>query len=615
MRFLQQRSLALAGIVSVLVASLSMVSPAAGQIRGDLIIIGSASPNPVAGGSNTTYAVSVKNDSTVTATGVLVTIRIPQASPAPEFVKCAVSGGASGQVCAQSGGVVTTTYPVIKAHATVKVSVTLKMPGVSATFIVVATAHADSAIGGEEPRDGSGSIACAVLSDSVPVVFLPSLRAGSVSCGDNIQATFFRPGEDTVQLGASIGCAHSAAAFAISASGKRFDLNGFKIVGAATNQIKGSVGVFVDPGATGVTILGGGIGSANGIEYFDKCLVGQGDGLMVSDLRCFRARSAGIDIASDDVQLTGLRVDLVVAGSPTTTAEIPGGVGMHLTGRISVQDSIVRRAAKIGILADGPLDSDGTTHGVQINGNLSTSRVEASTGVGIQLDGAGHQVKNTYIEGDGDDGVSTTGVLINGSGVLIDGLEVVDFGGNGFLVQGDHATIKRSTVEAVGSDSFVVSGASAVMSGNSASKGQKGFVVSGADAFLDTNRADNVLGTGFAVSGDRAIMSGNSAKAGKAEGYVLSGNGGNYNTNKAETNVGTAFAISGNDGAFSNNIGKSERIGGGFLVTGTNNRFKTNIAENNKGSEWVIGVGNVDLGSNRKNGKTFSFTTAGGTFE
>jgi hypothetical protein len=29
----------------------------------------------------------------------------------------------------------------------------------------------------------------------------------------------------------------------------------------------------------------------------------------------------------------------------------------------------------------------------------------------------------------------------------------------------------------------------------------------------------------------------------------------------------------------------------------------------------VIAAENADLGSNRKNGKTFTFTTAGGTFE
>ena len=153
------------------------------------------------------------------------------------------------------------------------------------------------------------------------------------------------------------------------------------------------------------------------------------------------------------------------------------------------------------------------------------------------------------------------------------------------------------------------------MSGNSAAKGQKGFVVSGADAFLDTNDAENVLGTAFLVSGDRAIMTGNSAKAGKAEGFVLNGNGGNYNTNKAEANIGTAFTISGNDGVFLNNSCKSAKTGGGFLVTGTNNSFSTNSAEKNKGVEWVIAAGNVDLGSNRVNGKTFKFTTAGISIE
>ena len=618
MRFLEQTGLAVAGIVSVLAVGLSMVSPAVGQVppeRGDLIVTGSASPNPGAAGGQVLYAVNVWNNSTVTATGVLVTIQIPQDSPAPEFVKCSVSlsGGARGQACTESGGVITTTYPKIKAHLTGKVSVTLKMPGVSGTFTLVATAHADRAIGGEEPRDGSASIAGAVLSDSVPVVFQPSQRTGSLSCGDDIKSSFFGS-DDTVQLRASIGCAHSKAAVTISSSGKTFDLQGFKIVGAATDQIKGSVGILVN--ATNVTIVGGGRGSKSGIEYFDYCLMDEGDsdGLTVSNLRCFRARSAGIDLASDSVKLNGLLVDLVVGGTNTTT-EVPGGIGMHLSGSTNVKDSIVRRAASIGILLDGSPDPDGTKHRVQIDGNYSTSRVEANTGIGIQMEGAFHEVRNTFVEGDGNDGVSTTGVLINGSGMLTDGLQVVDFGGNGFLVNGAQATIKRSTVEAVGSDSFVVTGGGVVMTGNSAAKGQKGFVVSGPDAFLDTNEAENVLGTAFLVSGDRAIMTGNTTKAGKAEGFVLNGNGGNYNTNKAEANIGTAFTINGNAGLFLNNSCKSSRKGGGFLVTGTNNTFGTNSAEKNKRSEWEIAAGNLDVGSNRKNGKTFKFTTAGGTFE
>ena len=282
MTFLEQTGLAVAGMVSVLALSLSMVSPAAGQVRGDLIVTGSASPHPGAGGSPVSLAVNIKNNSTVTATGVLVTIRIPQASPAPEFVKCSVSGGVSGQPCTHSGGVVTTMYPTIKAHVAVKVSVTVKMPGVSTTFVIVATAHADGAINGEEPRDGSGSIAAAVLSDSVPVVFQPPQRTGSLSCGDNIQPSFFQPSEHTVQLTASLGCAHSDVAVKISSSGKTFDFHGLKIVGAATNQIKGSVGIVIAAGATDVTIAGGGTGSKNGLEYFDSKSEKTGGGFLVT---------------------------------------------------------------------------------------------------------------------------------------------------------------------------------------------------------------------------------------------------------------------------------------------------------------------------------------------
>jgi hypothetical protein len=168
------------------------------------------------------------------------------------------------------------------------------------------------------------------------------------------------------------------------------------------------VGILV--AAPNVTIVGGGTASKSGIEYFDYCLMDEGDsdGLTVNTVRCFRARSAGIDLASDNVKLNGLLVDLVVGGTNTTT-EVPGGIGMHLSGSTNVKDTTVRRAATIGVLADGAPDPDGTKHRVVIDGNHSTSRVEQNTGVGIQLEGAFHEVRNTAVEGDGDDGVSTTG--------------------------------------------------------------------------------------------------------------------------------------------------------------------------------------------------------------
>ena len=78
----------------------------------------------------------------------------------------------------------------------------------------------------------------------------------------------------------------------------------------------------------------------------------------------------------------------------------------------------------------------------------------------------------------------------------------MDFGGNGFLVSGAQATVKRSTVEAVGGDSFVVVGARGAMSGNSAAKGQGSW--SAGPMRSSTPTAQDVLGAAFLVNGDRA---------------------------------------------------------------------------------------------------------------
>src|SRR5207249_7898969 len=165
-------------------------------------------------------------------------------------------------------------FATIKAHATVKVSVTVKTPAkTSASYVLAAKAHADHAIGGEEPRDGNVKITGTALSDTVPATFQPGGRTGAIGCGDTISSGTFQSGEDTLQLGAALGCAHSKVALTISASGKTIDLQEFKIVGAATDQILGSVGILVKQGADNVTIIGGATGSKSGLEYFDYCLM------------------------------------------------------------------------------------------------------------------------------------------------------------------------------------------------------------------------------------------------------------------------------------------------------------------------------------------------------
>jgi len=609
-----------AWVLSALGALLSMggwAAPASAQIdRGNLVVTGSVSPNPVASGGQATYAFSIKDDSVFSATGVIVTITLPDG---PTFVKCSTS--VSRQVCNVAGNTITTTFALIRAHATAKVSIVMRMQTSSSTsdLSATATAHATDAIGGMEPRDGQATATATLLSDQIPVLFLPSQRQSTISCGDNITSGLFQGNEDTLQLAGDMGCAHSQVALKFSASNKTFDLNSNQIIGGVSNdQIKGSVAILIASGATNVTVLGGDTKSSSGIQFFDYCLRDEGgnDGLTINDLRCFRARSAGLDLISDDVQVNDGLIDLTVGGGNATN-ETPGGVGIHASGNILIKDTIVRRAATIGIWLDGSQDPDGNHHVGQIVGGKNTSRVEESNGIAIQLDGAMHSAKGTYLQGDGSDGVSTSAVVVNGTNMVLDSLEIEEFGGTAIIINGASATVTNSSVEGVGGDSFLVSatGTGVNLNGNKVAKGQRGYVVAASGAVLDTNSAENTVGNAFEIAGDGALMTGNNTQKGKADAFVLSGSGGTYNTNKAESNNGVGFNISGNNGLFEGNTAKSEKKAGGFLVTGTNNSFDTNTAEKNKGTEWVIAPGNIDLGSNRKNGKTFTFGAAGGSFE
>lgn len=612
MRSIWRAPVSLTGRLAMLLVLGFTVTPALAAttpVRGNLVVTGTASPSPGASNGTVTYAVSVKNDGSLGARGVTVTVQYPSQTA---FVKCTPS--VSGQVCTAADGVVTTTFATVKAHAVVKVSVALKMPAVTelTTIGVTAHAHADSAIGGEEPRDGDATISGTVLPGTIRVELLPTLRRANIACGVTINASFFQGAEHTVRLIDGMGCPESDIGIRMAASGKTLDLNKLKIVGASSALRQNSKGIVVAEGATNVTITGGSTGGASGIEYFDYCVQDEGGntGLLIQNLRCFRARSAGFDVASDGVTISGVLTDRVVAAA-NATQELPGGVGIHASGNTHIVNSIARRSGGIGIWADGTLDPDGDHRIVVIDGN---TRVEASAGIGIVLDGQFHTMKDVDVEGDGQDGVSTDGIVINATGVSLDGVQVKEFGGRGMVVTGAGAKVLRSTVEDVGLDSFVVSGALATLNGNSANGGVAGFVVSGADCTLDTNSAEGTAGSAFVITGDRSRLTNNKARTNGGGAFVLGGNAGYYETNKTETNGAAGFLVTGNDGIFKGNSSTKSKTAG-FDVRGANNQFQTNVAEKNTGTEWIIAPNNVDKGSNRKNGKTFSFTTAGGSFE
>jgi len=651
----------LAFLAVALCAGLSMALPAGAQEvdRGNIVLTSIQTPDPGPSGGLISYAITVKNDSTVTAKGVAVTMQLPAGS---EFSRCTTS--AKGTPCENpSPGLVTTTLTKIGAHATGKLTLVALAPEVDekTTLQLVVHAHVDRAVGGEEPRDGDVTLDVTLLPDTAKVVFLPGSREGSIECGDTIGSSTFEGSETTIQLTSSLGCATHKIGLTMAASGKTLDLNRSKIVGAATDLVKGSVGILIAEGADDVTVLGGGTRSSNGIEYFDYCFMdgGGNSGLTVQDLRCFRGRSAGFDVVSDNVELNGLLVDRVVGGG-SATAEAPGGVGIHAKGKVHVRNSILRRIGGIALWGDRPVDAGDTGRGVLMDGDLKTSRIEASSGVGIRLDGRGHQVKDTYVEGDGRSGTSTDGLVLNGPDLVVDGVGLVAFAGNGivgagtgiqvlrtnaedvvgdsFVITGDGvrlagntatkggrgyviigagALVDTNATDQVSGDSFVVEGAGAMVSNNKASKGQRGFVVTGPDAVLDTNVSEFPLGNGFEVSGDRSVLTGNKVSKGKIAGFVLNGVDANVRTNRADANGRDGFIIGGSNGKFENNVSKkqSKPNAAGYTVTGTGNSFNSNSAEGNKGFEWVIAAGNVDLGSNRKNGKTFSLCGTAGNRE
>jgi hypothetical protein len=316
---------------------------------------------------------------------------------------------------------------------------------------------------------------------------------------------------------------------------------------------------------------------------------------------------------SDGVTLSNVLIDKTVAGS-TNTAELPGGVGMHVSGVTHIATSIVRRSALIGIWADGT-HPDATGRVTLIDGNTATMQVQQSSGRGIQLDGGPHTVKDTEVIGDTIAGTSTDGVVIGptGTGIVLDGVVVKDHGGNGVVVDGNGAQISRCTVDStVGLDAYVSTGSGTVFNGNDAQSQGHGFVVSGPDAALSSNNAEGA-GDGFVLSGDRPSLSSNTAVGIGGRGFVVEGNSGTFDTNTAESAGVDGFVVSGSAHVFTNNQSK-QSLGVGFNVSGTANEFTTNAAQLNGGAEWILGPGNIDHGGNKVNGSGFSFTSAGGTF-
>jgi hypothetical protein len=226
------------------------------------------------------------------------------------------------------------------------------------------------------------------------------------------------------------------------------------------------------------------------------------------------------------------------------------------------------------------------------------------------LEGGPHIVDPMYVEGDADTAApaSTDGVVIDATGIdsLLKGVVVKKFVKNGFVVHGSGTEIETADVEEIGvevelerddvfvpGDGFIVTGPGTVLSSNKVQVARHGFVVSGLDAVLDLNEVEEVDGNGYVIEGDNATLTNNAAKNNVGTGYVISGTGGLLDNNEAENNDGHGFEVSGQ----------------GYTI-------RSNDSQKSTLTEWVIGPNNTDGGANKKDrGVSFTFTSAGGTFE
>lgn len=575
-----------------------------------LVVTVSDSPDPAPSGGQVSYSIVVKNDGTFKASNVVVTVPIPAGT---QFVKCT---NTAATPCTAANGVVTTALGKIKAHLEVRVSLTLLMPSVTSPSSVTVTADADST----DATDDRNSATTTVLAPGSFATYLPSERIAPIACGDTLGPETF--GDDTTaRLSGGLGCTTGPYGLKITASGKTLDLNKFKIVGATA---LGNVGILISD-ASQVTVLGGSTNGSSGIEFFDYCIKTEGTSKKVSitGVRCFRARSAGFDIGGKKASITGVLVDRAI-GTTTTTAELPGGVGIRTySDKAHIKDSIVRRTGTIGIWVAGS-DTTGDGRVALIDGNTTTMRIESAAGIGLFLEGGPHSVKDVYVQGDALTGPNKDGVVIAATGVdnLLDGVVVKEFGGNGFVDDGTNTEISRSNVENVGLDGFVIGGTGAILDGNGVKQAQRGFVINGINANLDTNQVEKLDGDGFVIAGDGAILGGNSVSGNGGTGFLITGNNGLFDNNSAEANEGDGFVVdaASTGHTIKNNKSKKNQKTG-FTISGSGNTLNTNAAGQNIGSEWVIAGGNTPPppappnSTNKRNGSTFSFTSVGGTFD
>ncbi len=407
----------------------------------------------------------------------------------------------------------------------------------------------------------SGSTGTPTLAPPARVRLLPSLTEKEIRCGDRLGGTFFGA-DSTLEFLTDLDCsALTAVPGGEPVDGFQLARSGITISGRTTQSLTGpsrsslrtGAAIRLIAGVTGTTIK-----NFKAIQNFGYGIKDAGDNtrLEIDQVTLRRNTVAGVHLRSPGVQLEGVKADR-------------NGSGFVLSG-----DGTVLKEARALRSAD-PTGGGVVLSGLDLDGDGRVVRV------------SGSEIAN-----------NATGILIVEGPHFLEANQIANNLGRGVDADGDGGKMESNNVRGNGSDGFRLSGDRIHATANRAEENVgSGFVVTGSGVALDNN-VSGVLsdkgngGHGFRIAGPMAIVESNSAEANGGDGFVFEA---------------VAELIGGNSAKVSTGVG--------FRVTATGNALATNLAEANGGAEFDLVAGTIDLAGNRKNGTTFSFGAAGGSFE
>jgi parallel beta-helix repeat protein len=227
-------------------------------------------------------------------------------------------------------------------------------------------------------------------------------------------------------------------------------------------------------------------------------------------------------------------------------------------------------------------DAVGGTIGWRVAGNgghtLKSVRASGASLEGILITSSNNSVSWNDVSGNGNGTATAAGIRVEvgATSNALTGGTVGSNKGDGIQLAGNGNQLSGATIQS--------------NTGN-------GVFVSGSSNTLTSNSRINLNGkNGILVTGSTNILTSNASEASKGNTLngvqVSAGNGNQLIDNKMTNNKQAGIVVAAN----------------------TATKLKGNADASNTGNEFTIGSNNVDLGGNKKNGVSFTFTSAGGNF-